>query len=153
MAMRKTLFLLLLCILITGCASKGSNDSEQIIEESEEIFLFSDWQYRGFGQEYPLWAESALKNDIQSLIEFFPELEGKESQIEITVQFGKNVDMLTNHETVKNDVLPEEEVLEDLDAPETLPAAKVYAETWVYINPDYNEYEDNYAYIKIGGTK
>lgn len=151
--MRKILFLLLLCILITGCASKGSNDSEQTIEESEEIFLFSDWQYRGFGQEYPLWAESALKNDIQSLIEFFPELEGKESQIEITVQFGKNVDMLTNHETVKNDVLPEEEVLEDLDAPETLPAAKVYAETWVYINPDYNEYEENYAYIKIGGTK
>ena len=59
--MKKILFLLMLCLFITACASTGAGKSAKGDDIFEAPPLFLDWQYRGFGQEYPQWAEDALK--------------------------------------------------------------------------------------------
>ena len=80
--MKKILFLLTLCLFITACAS--TTTPLEVVEEEVQIPLFfADWQYRGFGQEYPLWAETAIK-------------EGESATIQI--RFGKNLDMLIPHD-------------------------------------------------------
>ena len=111
--MKKILFLLLISLFISGCASTGGSNSRNAEDLSEVPLLFADWQYKGFGQEYPLWAEAALK-------------EGESSTVKI--QFGQNLDMLIPHEELNEDVL---------------------AETWVFIDPYYEEYEERYAYIRV----
>ena len=70
------------CLLITGCASTDSGKNPQDIQEPELLFL--DWQYKGFGQEYPLWAEDVLK-------------EGASETVDI--KFGEDLDMLIPHES------------------------------------------------------
>lgn len=80
--MKKNLFLLILCLFVTSCATNAT--TPEVVEEEIEIpQLFSDWQYRGFGSEYPLWAEAALK-------------EGNSATTEI--RFGQNLDVLIPHE-------------------------------------------------------
>ena len=117
-AMRKILFLLMLCLFITSCAS--TSVSSEVEEEELQIPpLFSDWQYRGFGTEYPLWAEQALK-------------EGNSQTIEI--RFGQNLDVLIPHEY--------ENEYEETES-------NVFKEIWVYIDPYYEEYEERYAYITL----
>ena len=113
-SMKKYFLLLTLCLFITACASTSS-DSQEVEEEPQIPQLFSDWQYRGFGQEYPLWAEAALN-------------EGDSETIEI--RFGQNIDMLIPHES------------EELES-------NVVKETWVYIDPYYEEYEERYAFIRM----
>ena len=109
-------FLLLACLFIlSGCASTGADKTEQSLEETPQIPLFADWKYKGFGQEYPKWAEDALK-------------EGASSTVEI--HFGNNLDMLIWHEQKEIE-------------------SNVIAQTWVYIDPYYDEYEERYAYITL----
>ena len=80
--MKKNLFLLILCLFVTSCATNAT--TPEVVEEEIAIpQLFSDWQYRGFGSEYPLWAEAALK-------------EGNSTTTEI--RFGQNLDVLIPHE-------------------------------------------------------
>ena len=111
--MKKILFLLLLCLFITSCASTKTGPNE-LEDGTSRPPLFLDWQYKGFGQEYPKWAEDALK-------------EGESSTVEI--QFGQNLDMLIPHE--------QEE------------AEEYVKQTWVYIDPYYEDYEERYVYIRI----
>lgn len=76
-------FVLILVFLFTGCASNPStveksqistykeNDSDtqklQVTEERQNP-NYSDWKYKGFGQELPLWIDDAVfKNDIPEL--------------------------------------------------------------------------------------
>ena len=128
--MKKIIFLLVLSLFVTGCASTGGNKSDNSSDIVSEPGLFADWQYRGFGQEYPLWAEAALNNDTPSLINFFPQLEGKENQLKIIIRSASDVDLLLQSSQ------PESE-------------SGVLDEIWVYIDPYYEEYEDRYYYIKI----
>ena len=130
--MKKLVFLFSLCLFLTACASTGSN--KKSAAEPEIPQLFADWQYRGFGQEYPFWAESVLNNDYESLVQFFPELEGKLEEIQVAVQFGQNVDMFSQYEISDED-------------------QKVLGETWVFIDPYYESYEESYAYIKLWQEK
>lgn len=101
------------CLLITGCASTDSGEKSKDLQEPELLFL--DWQYKGFGQEYPQWAEDALK-------------EGASQTVDI--HFGQDLDMLIPHESEE-------------------PDSNILAQTWVYINPYYEEYEERYAYITL----
>ena len=71
------------CIFVifinVSCASKTSASNSEQIEKSSEILteeskekeeiilMFDDWKYKGFNNEYPLWAEFAIKNDISNL--------------------------------------------------------------------------------------
>ena len=106
--------MLMLCLFITSCASNsGGSDTHE--QEPQIPLFFADWQYRGFGQEYPFWAESALK-------------EGPSATIEI--KFGENLDVLIPHE------------YEEIES-------HVVKETWVYIDPYYDEYEERYAFIRM----
>ena len=121
--------LLFVCMIgITGCASTKAGKTGQSLEEEQKPPLFLDWKYKGFGQEYPLWAEAALAHDAEGLVQFFPELTGKENQIKISVVFSDNFDVLLYNEALAEDVL---------------------ARTWVYINPEYEEYNERYAYIVL----
>ena len=119
--MKKILFLLILCLFITACASTGAGKSAQDDDVFVEPPLFLDWQYKGFGQEYPQWAEDALK-------------EGESSTVKI--QFGQNLDMLIPHEYEET-----EEAEENVE--------NVVKQTWVYIDPYYEDYEERYVYIRI----
>ncbi len=105
----------MLCLFATSCASTGGKNSDKTDDIPEEPMLFADWQYRGFGQDYPYWAESALK-------------EGESAAVQI--QFAQNLDMLISHEAEESE-------------------SNAVQETWVYIDPYYEEYEYRYAYIKI----
>ncbi len=119
-AMKETLckiscaILLGLCMLVTGCASTGSGEDKNA-DEFEAPPLFLDWQYKGFGKEYPQWAEEAL-------------MQGSSETIEI--HFGQNLDMLIPHEYEETE-------------------SNIKAQTWVYIDPYYEEYEERYAYITL----
>ena len=109
--MKRILFFLSACLFLSACATTGSKTG-QIEDIPQEPLLFADWQYKGFGEEYPQWAEDALKNEAQS---------------EISISFGSDLDMLLHHDS----------------------DASVVAETWVYIDPYYYEYEERYAYITL----
>ena len=108
------LFLLFSCLFATGCASTGAGKGAETEDAFVEPPLFLDWQYKGFGQEYPQWAEDALKEGASAAI---------------TIQFGENLDMLIPHEY--------EETEENVK------------QTWVYIDPYYEEYEERYVYITL----
>ncbi len=113
-SVKKTVLLFLVSLFFVSCASTGSGKGGS----SEDAFvappLFLDWQYKGFGQEYPQWAEDALKEGASAAI---------------TIQFSENLDMLIPHEY--------EEIEENVK------------QTWVYIDPYYEEYEERYVYIRI----
>lgn len=113
--MKKIIVLFMLCLFATGCASTGGKNHDKSDNTPSIPLLFADWQYKGFGKEYPLWAENALK-------------QGETETIQI--QFGQNLDMLIPHEYEEAE-------------------SNVVKETWVYIDPYYEEYEYRYAYIKI----
>ena len=118
------LFLLFSCLFATGCASTGAGKGAETEEAFVEPPLFLDWQYKGFGQEYPQWAEQALK-------------EGESAAV--SIQFGQNLDMLIPHEYEETQEIEEE----------TENAVKIIKQTWVYIDPYYGEYEARYAFITL----
>ena len=117
---KKTVLLFLVSLFFVSCASTGAGKSAQD-DVSEAPPLFLDWQYKGFGQEYPQWAEDALK-------------EGESSTV--TIQFGQNLDMLIPHEYEET-----EEAEENTE--------NVVKQTWVYIDPYYEDYEERYVYIRV----
>lgn len=140
--MRK-IFLLFICLgfcaVITGCAStvepKGTVEEEIVeIVEIVRVPYFNDWQYRGFGVEYPEWAEKAYDGDIQSLKEVFPVMQQEEFSILIEKISGSNLDICKR----KSEVIVYSEN-------EAFPVA----ETWVCINNEYECLEEAYVYIKI----
>ena len=81
--MKKTVLLLLIGLLFAGCASTGAGKNTEPEDVFEEPRLFADWQYKGFGQEYPQWAEDLLKQGASPTVE---------------IHFGQNLDMLIPHE-------------------------------------------------------
>ena len=58
---KKTVLLFLVSLFFVSCASTGAGKSAKGDDIFEAPPLFLDWQYRGFGQEYPQWAEELLK--------------------------------------------------------------------------------------------
>ena len=119
-SVKKTVLLFLVSLFFVSCASTGAGKSAQgDVFEAPPLFL--DWQYKGFGQEYPQWAEDALK-------------EGESSTV--TIQFGQNLDMLIPHEYEETEEAEEN-------------AENVVKQTWVYIDPYYEDYEERYVYIRV----
>ena len=116
-SVKKTVLLFLVSLFFISCASPGAGKSGSSEDVFEEPPLFLDWQYKGFGQEYPQWAEDALKEGASAAI---------------TIQFGQNLDMLLPHEYEQ--VEETEEKVEN-----------VVKQTWVYIDPYYEEYEERYV--------
>ena len=55
--------------------------------------MFDDWQYKGFGKEYPLWAEAALSDDVDMLKQYFPQISQNEMELDIQKSNGTNSDM------------------------------------------------------------
>lgn len=128
-----------LCILfLTSCASAGRTDNDKSSSDSlAPEPLFSDWQYRGFGNDYPYWCESVLKEeDVSALAAFFPEIDGHEKDVNITVSYGMNLDMCT--------LADHGEVLEISNL-----SAKLIAKSWVMINPVYEDFSYPYIYIRL----
>ena len=73
------LFLPLLFIIsLTSCATSGAINENH---HNEKKLLFSDWKYRGFGYELPVWFEAAYHNNQIKLKNLIPELSDKEVTI------------------------------------------------------------------------
>ena len=120
-SVKKTVLLFLVSLFFISCASTGAGNSAKGDDVFEEPPLFLDWQYRGFGQEYPQWAEDALKAGESSTV---------------TIQFGQNLDMLIPHEYEETEEAEQN-------------AENIVKQTWVYIDPYYEDYEERYVYIRV----
>ena len=125
-------FIMLLTVVFSGCASKDRPEDKDIILEAEPVELFfSDWQYSGFGSEYPQWAEAFLLGQAQNE-------SSQEQELIVITADGKNVDIC--------------KILAD-EKSAGFPAENLINETWVIINPEYegfeNPYTNPYVYIKI----
>lgn len=133
------------CIFVifinVSCASKPSSsisekagkNSEILTEESKEkeeiILMFDDWKYKGFNNEYPLWVEFAIKNDISNLQKVLNIT--SEHKINIIIHSGTNIDQLIHK--LGNELSNESELIQ----------------TWVHINPQINCNYNDYVAIKI----
>ena len=115
---------------LTGCAStdKSRDPAKDVVPPP----LFEDWQYRGFGSEYPAWCEVVLLNDDhwnEEIEPFFPEIQGNLDNLYCMRIAADSVDIcsatLTNEELIKM-------------------ADRVIARTWVKINPYYEEFDREY---------
>lgn len=122
--------LLLNCFYISACASTAAGKSKEQTNALQEEPLFEDWQYRGFGSEYPAWCEVILLNkDFKELKDFFPEIQD---------HLGRVYCFSVESNTIDNSsaVLTNEELLNTGD--------KILAKTWVKINPYYEEFDNPY---------
>ena len=133
------------CIFVifinVSCASKTSASNSEQIEKSSEILteeskekeeiilMFDDWKYKGFNNEYPLWAEFAIKNDISNLQKVLNIT--SEHKINIIIHSGTNIDQLIHK--LGNELSNESELIQ----------------TWVHINPQINCNYIDYVAIKI----
>jgi hypothetical protein len=133
------------CIFVifinVSCASKTSTSNSEQIEKSSEILteeskekeeiilMFDDWKYKGFNNEYPLWAEFAIKNDISNLQKVLNIT--SEHKINIIIHSGTNIDQLIHK--LGNELSNESELIQ----------------TWVHINPQINCNYNDYVAIKI----
>lgn len=122
--------LLLNCFFISACASTAAGKSKEQTNALQEEPLFEDWQYRGFGSEYPAWCEVILLNkDFKELKDFFPEIQD---------HLGRVYCFSVESNTIDNSsaVLTNEELLNTGD--------KILAKTWVKINPYYKQFDIPY---------
>ncbi len=113
---------------LTGCAStdKSRDPAKDVVPPP----LFEDWQYRGFGSEYPAWCEVVLLNkDFKELENFFPEIQGHLSRVYCFHAGANTVDNASA-------ILTNEELLNKGD--------KILAKTWVKVNPYYEEFDNPY---------
>lgn len=119
------------CLFFTACASKQSKNAAEVEELLTEPHMFEDWKYKGFGQEYPLWAEAVLEADFDTVMDLLnlPQLDSEKSRYRADIFYGQSVDALLKYEN-----LTDEEVV---------------AETWCRISPYYEQYEESYVYIVI----
>ena len=126
-----SLVTIFVCLLFTGCASNGSIKGNSPKELQSQPALFADWKYKGFGQEYPLWAEAVVKRDLERAAELLglPYLSEEAVVYRTDLYYGENLDLLLKYEN------PEDQQL--------------IKDTWCYIDPYYEEYEDRYVYITL----
>lgn len=126
-----SLVTIFVCLLFTGCASNGSIKGNSSKELESQPALFADWKYKGFGQEYPLWAEAVVKRDLERAAELLglPYLSEEAVVYRTDLYYGENLDLLLKYEN------PEDQQL--------------IKDTWCYIDPYYEEYEDRYVYITL----
>lgn len=126
-----SLVTIFVCLLFTGCASNGSIKGNSPKELESQPALFADWKYKGFGQEYPLWAEAVVKRDLERAAELLglPYLSEEAVIYRTDLYYGENLDLLLKYEN------PEDQQL--------------IKDTWCYIDPYYEEYEDRYVYITL----
>lgn len=119
------------CLLFSGCASNDSIKGNSPKELESQPALFADWKYKGFGQEYPLWAEAVVKRDLERAAELLglPYLSEEAVVYRTDLYYGENLDLLLKYEN------PEDQQL--------------IKDTWCYIDPYYEEYEDRYVYITL----
>ena len=112
-SVKKTVLLFLVSLFFISCASTGAGRTGSSDDVFEEPPLFLDWQYKGFGEEYPQWAEDALKEADSSAI---------------TIQFGENLDMLIPHEYEEVDGNTEKQIWVYID-----PYYDEYEKRYAYI--------------------
>ncbi len=112
-SVKKTVLLFLVSLFFISCASTGAGRTGSSDDVFEEPPLFLDWQYKGFGEEYPQWAEDALK---------------EADSAAITIQFGENLDMLIPHEYEEADGNTEKQIWVYID-----PYYEEYEERYAYI--------------------
>ena len=128
---KKTAFIslwLLSLFFLFSCASVDKTVEEEV--EPELPPLFEDWQYRGFGSEYPAWCEVILLNkDFKELKDFFPEIQDQLGRVYCSTVEANTVDSCSA-------TLTNEEFLNTGD--------KLLAKTWVKINPFYEEFDSAY---------
>ena len=97
--------------------------------------MFLDWQYKGFSDEYPCWCEVILlEKDINELIQFFPQIKGREASLEVLMNYAEDVDSCSHF-------LAEEDFTEE--------QAELLAKTWVLTDPYYEEFDYPYISIKL----
>ena len=119
------------CLLFLGCASNDSIKGNSPKELESQPALFADWKYKGFGQEYPLWAEAVINQDFETVADLLGVHLLSEDDIlyRADIYYGENLDLLLKYEN------PEDQQL--------------IKDTWCYIDPYYEEYEDRYVYITL----
>ena len=107
----KTFLPLLFFIMLTSCAttSAGGNHIEK--KQNQEKLLFEDWKYKGFGQELPVWLESAFENDVPAIKKVVPEIADKE--VEIIRAEGINSDQADKILKIKEEELSSDFILYD----------------------------------------
>lgn len=122
--------LLLNCFFISACASTAAGKSKEQTNALQEEPLFEDWQYRGFGSEYPAWCEVILLNkDFKELKDFFPEIQNQPGHFYCSRVGAHTVDSCSA-------TLTNEDFLNTGD--------KILAKTWVKINPYYEQFDIPY---------
>ena len=107
----KTFLPLLFFIMFTSCAttSAGGNHIEK--KQNQEKLLFEDWKYKGFGQELPVWLESAFENDVPAIKKVVPEIADKE--VLIIRAEGVNSDQADKILKIKEEELSSDFILYD----------------------------------------
>jgi hypothetical protein len=107
----KTFLPLLFFIMLTSCAttSAGGNHIEK--KQNQEKLLFEDWKYKGFGQELPVWLESAFENDVPAIKKVVPEIADKE--VLIIRAEGVNSDQADKILKIKEEELSSDFILYD----------------------------------------
>lgn len=121
-------------IMLTSCASTNKADS---VLNSQDQFVsrFDDWQYRGFGKEYPEWAELVLDEKNEELQEYFSGINKDGLELCVVKVEGTDSDMC-RHKIAELSYSEEE--------------AWMVEETWVRLNADYyGQVENPYVYIRI----
>jgi hypothetical protein len=121
-------------LMLTGCAS--TNKSDSILQEQEfSVVRFDDWQYRGFGKEYPEWVELVLDEKHAELEEYFSDINKDGLELCVVKVEGSDSDMC-RHKITELSYSEEE--------------AWMIEETWVRLNSDYyGQLENPYVYIRI----
>jgi hypothetical protein len=80
--------LFLVSCATTSLVQQVQSPAEEKLSPAEEIF--SDWEYKGFGRELPVWVEPYFRGGISAVQTACPEYEGKE--LRIVYASGKNSD-------------------------------------------------------------
>ena len=136
MSYKKTVFValcLFTSLLFFSCASVDKKEPAAVEPELPQLFL--DWQYKGFSDEYPCWCEVILlEKDINELIQFFPQIKGREASLEVLMNYAEDVDSCSHF-------LAEEDFTEE--------QAELLAKTWVLTDPYYEEFDYPYISIKL----
>ena len=118
---------------VTGCASTQKSDSA--LQTAQDVQRFDDWQYRGFGKEYPDWAELVLDEKFEELKEYFSSINKDGLNLNVIKVDGTDSDMC-RHKITEVSYSEEE--------------AWMIEETWVRLNEQYyGQLENPYVYIRI----
>lgn len=120
--------------IFTGCASTNKADSG-FDTLNQAAPRFDDWQYRGFGKEYPEWAQLVLDEKFEELKDYFSSINKDGLDLCVIKVDGTDSDMC-RHKI--NEVSYSEE------------EAWMIEETWVRLNEQYyGQMENPYVYIRI----